>query len=226
MHASLGRFCARLAAGEPVTALMFGTSITFGSQVDPARDEEAAYPSQWRDAMLARFPGARLEVLNRGAPGSKIANAHERLEAVLAEKPDLLVVEYGINDCWEGAEGIDEFESSLRLLVERLRIAAAAPVILLTANMLNHRSSPEALELAWFAEKTAEVQTAGWTAAYMDCVRRIARDEGLPLADGYASWEAARAAGVDTDGLLANMANHPNREGHRLLAEALSALFV
>ena len=194
MHASLNRFQTRLAAGEPVSALMFGTSITFGSQVDPARDEEAAYPSQWRDAMLSKFPGARLEVLNRGAPGSKIANAHERLEAVLAEKPDLWVVEYGINDCWEGAEGIDEFESGLRLLVERLKMAASAPVILMTANMLNHQSSPEALELAWFADKTAEVQTTGWTAVYMDCVRRVARDEGMPLADGYARWQAARAS--------------------------------
>jgi lysophospholipase L1-like esterase len=225
MHPSLTRFRERLVAGEPVTATMFGTSITFGSQVDPARDEAIAFPSQWREAMLDRYVAAQLTVLNRGVPGTKIAQAHERLESVLAERPDLVVVEYGINDCWEGAAGIDAFESGLRLLVERLRVAAVAPFILMTANMLNHRSSPEALKLAWFADKTAEVQTEGWTEAYMECVRRMARDAGLPLADGYAQWEAARAAGVDTDALLANLANHPNREGHRLLAASLVAVF-
>ena len=79
----------------------------------------------------------------------------------------------------------------------------------------------EALAKAWFAETSARAQNAGWTTDYMNRVRRVAARLDIPLADGYARWEAARRAGVDTDTLLANGANHPNAAGHHLLAEAL-----
>jgi len=226
MHPSLRPFYDNLKHGVEERAVMFGDSITFGSQVDPGFDHDIVFHRQWHDALAKRIPGLRLTVENRGVPGNKIADALARVDRdVLALAPSLVVVEFGINDCWDGPDRIDEYEEGLRRLVDRLRGGGADTLVFLTANLLNHAVSPEALSLAWFAEKTAHAQNAGWMDAYMDRMRRVAGDVDIPLADGHARWKAARAAGTDTDLLLANKANHPNREGHRLLAEALLECF-
>lgn len=226
MHPSLRPFYENLTRDVEQRAVIFGDSIAFGSQVDPAFDHEIVFHRQWRDALQAHIPAMRLSVENRGVPGNKIDDALARVDRdVLALAPSLVVVEFGINDCWDGPDRIDHYEEGLRGLVERLRAGGTTALVFLTANGLNHAATPEALALAWFAEKTAHAQNAGWVDAYMDRMRRVAADVDLPVADGYARWEAARAAGVDTDLYLANRANHPNREGHRLLAEALQDCF-
>ncbi len=227
MHPSLAGFVAKARAGTPLRVVAFGDSIAFGSQIDPARDESLAFPAQWHEAMKSVWPGCDIAVVNKGVPGNRIDDAHARFARdVVAESPDLVIVEFGINDCWDGPERIGHFETRLRELVARLKTETGAAIVLLTANMLNHDFDAESVKLAWFAEKTASVQNAGWTRDYMERVRAVARESGVPLADGYARWEAARAAGTDTDVLLVNRANHPGREGHRLLAEPLIELFT
>ncbi len=226
MHPTLQPLFEKIKSGEPVKIIMFGDSITFGSQIDPDFDHEIVYHKQWHDVISRRFPEAKIEIQNRGVPGHKINHAHDRLEKeVLAENPDLVVIEFGINDCWDGEEMIENFEREMARLVDRIRAASDMPIVLLTANMLNHKVNPGAEKLAWFVEKTAAVQTNGWTQRYMERVAKVASKHDIPLANGYAEWEKVRAAGTDTDMLLANLANHPNRDGHRLLARSLLTIF-
>ena len=223
MHRTLEPISAKFRSGDAVTVVAFGDSITAGSQIDPERDESIVYHKQWHDRLAAEHAKLNLTIVNRGVPGHKIDHAHERVAAeVIEPNPDAVIVAFGINDCWDGPERIDHFERELSRLVWRIRSGArSTAIILMTTNMLNHRSSPEALKLAWFAEQTAAVQTSGWTTHYMNRVREVAGERDVPLADGYKRWEQARVRGVDTDSLLANLANHPNRDGHALLAEAL-----
>ena len=223
MHRTLEPISAKFRSGEDVTVVAFGDSITAGSQVDPERDESIVYHKQWHDRLAREYPKLSLTIVNRGVPGHKIDHAHERVQSeVIDAKPDAVIVAFGINDCWDGPGNIDHFERELSRLVWRIRSGArGTALILMTTNMLNHRSSPEALKLAWFADQTAAVQTAGWATHYMNRIREVAGERDVPLADGYARWEAARARGIDTDALLANRANHPNRQGHALLAESL-----
>jgi lysophospholipase L1-like esterase len=227
MHPSIRPIVEKFTAGTPVTVIAFGDSITAGSQVDPARDESIVYHKQWHDRLAQRYPKLALTIVNCGVPGHKIGDGHNRVQAeVIERKPDGVIVAFGINDCWDGPERADEFERELERLVQRVRAGCEAAIILMTTNMLNFRASEQAMKLAWFAEKTAQAQNAGWTDDYMQRVRNIAKRLDLPLADGYAKWQAARAAGVDTDALLANLANHPNRQGHALLADALDEVFA
>jgi lysophospholipase L1-like esterase len=227
MHASLRPIVEKFERGEPVTVIAFGDSITWGSQVDPARDESLVYHKQWRDRLAQRYPKLELTIVNRGVPGHKIGDAHERVDReVIEQDADAVIVAFGINDCWDGPEKAQAFEDELGRLVERIRAGCSAAIILMTTNMLNYRSSDEAMNLAWFAQNTAQAQNAGWTDDYMQRVRNVASRLAVALADGYAKWQAARQSGVDTDALLANLANHPNRQGHALLADALDEVFT
>jgi lysophospholipase L1-like esterase len=212
---------AKLRRGEPVTVVAFGDGVTAGCTIDPQRDESIAYHRQWHERLAAEKPQLKLTIVNRGELGQTVDEAHERVgRDVIDVKPDVVLVAFGVNDCRTGPERIDHFERELSRLVWRIRQSRTA-VVLMTTNMLNFRTTPQALALAPFAQQTAAVQTAGWTTHYVNRVREIAAERDVPLADGYAKWEAARARGVDTDTLLINGANHPNRQGHAMLAEAL-----
>jgi len=226
MHPSLRALVEKLERGEPASVIAFGDSITWGSQIDPSRDESIVYHKQWHQRMAQRYPRMKLTIVNRGVPGHKIGDAHARVQSEVIEKrPNGVIVAFGINDCWDGPQKAELFERELERLVGRIREGCDASIILMTTNMLNFSSSDAARKLAWFADKTAAAQNAGWTDDYMQRVRNVAQRSDVPLADGYAKWQTARAAGVDTDALLANLANHPNRQGHELLADALCEVF-
>jgi acyl-CoA thioesterase I len=226
MHPSLRPLIDKFQSGQPATLIAFGDSITFGSQIDPARDESMVYHKQWHDRMRERYPRLNLTIVNRGVPGHKITDAHARVQSeVIDKQPDAAIVAFGINDCWDGLEKAEQFERELERLVARIRHACGASPILMTTNMLNFRSSDAARRLAWFADQTAAAQNAGWTDEYMQRVRDVSARVDVPLADGYAKWQQARHAGIDTDTLLVNLANHPNRQGHELLADALFEVF-
>jgi len=221
VHRTLEPISAKLRRGEAVTVVAFGDGVTAGCTIDPQRDESITYHRQWHDRLAADNPHLKLTIINRGELGQTIDDAHERLDRdVINAKPEVVIVAFGVNDCRTGPERIDHFERELSRLVWRIRQSRTA-VVLMTTNMLNFRATPEAIALAPFAQQTAAVQTAGWTTHYVNRVREIAAERDVPLADGYAQWSAARARGVDTDALLINRANHPDRAGHALLADAL-----
>lgn len=227
MHPDLVPILERFRTGRATHMVAFGDSITAGSQIGRTPDASIVYHKQWHDKMAARYPALNMRIDNRGVPGDRINNAHERVQAdVIDASPDIIIVAFGINDTWLGPDNIDLFESEYVRLIERIRAAIpSTTIVLMTTNMYAFEVAPDALELAWFARDTARYQNDGWTDVYMGRVRQIARSAGLPLADGYKEWENARNAGIDTDALLANKANHPNKAGHRLLADGLLRLF-
>ncbi|MBO6000090.1 MAG: SGNH/GDSL hydrolase family protein, partial [Lachnospiraceae bacterium] len=56
------------------------------------------------------------------------------------------------------------------------------------------------------------------------CIREVAQEEQVCLADAYDVWEMARDAGCDWRDLLANYFNHPSVEGHTVYAITLMKL--
>jgi acyl-CoA thioesterase-1 len=92
---ALVRTTRRVAAGDPITIVAFGSSSTAGAG---ASSPDHSYPSRLAVELQRLFPGHSIKVLNRGINGEEAADMLARLDqAVLAEKPDLVLWQVGTN---------------------------------------------------------------------------------------------------------------------------------
>ena len=92
---SLPRVASKLAAGEPVMIVAFGSSSTSGwGSTSP----EFTYPNRLAEQLHRRYPGADITVVNRGRGGEDAPEMMTRLQvAVLDMKPDLVIWQVGTN---------------------------------------------------------------------------------------------------------------------------------
>lgn len=108
--------------------IVFGDSIASGQYVSPHL--------AWVTRMAERLPDHL--VMNAGYSGDTTRLALERMyHDVTAHKPDLIVVQFGLNDCniWDGQVRVsfEGFRSNLAEIVSRAKLAR---IVLVT----NHRT--------------------------------------------------------------------------------------
>ena len=101
------------AGGVPVV-LFFGTSLTAGLGLDP----EQAYPMLIEKK--AEAEGVPIKVVNAGLSGETTAGAVRRIDWVLREPVDLVVIEAGANDALRGL-GPDDARANLEQLIGAVR---------------------------------------------------------------------------------------------------------
>ena len=84
-----------------------------GTPSPPASPCDEAFPSFWREMLQQKYPEARLELINSGISGDTTLDGLARLDwSVLSYEPDLVTINFGINDCVLGL-GLEEFEMNL-----------------------------------------------------------------------------------------------------------------
>ena len=111
------------ATADDVVIVALGDSLTAGFGVAA----EQAFPSQLEAALAARGIAAR--VVNAGVSGDTTAGGRVRLDWVLADEPDLVIVELGAND---GLRGVDPRATKANLDDILARLAARGVKVLLT----------------------------------------------------------------------------------------------
>lgn len=97
---SLPRVARRIAAGDPVTIVAFGSSTTVGfGTTSPAY----TYPNRLLDQLRRKFPTADITIINRGMGGQDTPEMMKRFDAaVLAANPDLVIWQLGTNTVIRG----------------------------------------------------------------------------------------------------------------------------
>lgn len=98
---SLPRVARRIAAGEPVTIVAFGSSTTVGfGTTSPAY----TYPNRLADQLRRKFPTADISIINRGMGGQDAPEMMKRFDAaVLAADPDIVIWQLGTNTVVKGS---------------------------------------------------------------------------------------------------------------------------
>lgn len=176
---------------RPVRVVFLGDSLTAGLGLGA----EDAYPAQlgrtWRAAGLA------VEVVNAGVSGDTTAGGASRLDWILGQKPDVVVVALGANDMLRGLPP-EEAEANLRGILGRARAAGADPV--LVGMKANPTLGPD------------------YVTRFDGLYPRLAGELGVPLVpfllDGVAGVPGLNQA----DGI------HPTAEGQARLAALVGAV--
>jgi lysophospholipase L1-like esterase len=195
-------FDARAQKGEQLNVVFFGGSLTWGAQsTDPQRTSYRALVSQH---LKEAYPKARLELWDSAIGGTGTQLGAFRLERdVLAHKPDLVFLEFTINDDpyhTPDPDRLASYESIVRRLVQ-----AGVPV--------------EQVILPSKQDVLANPPARPLDAKH----KEIAQAYGLPVADAVALVKARVAEGKATPDQLwdaAPDATHPGDAGYALYAEA------
>ncbi|MDD6101609.1 MAG: SGNH/GDSL hydrolase family protein [Clostridiales bacterium] len=114
--------CERLAAvmekaamGGNVTIAYIGGSITAGSSASP--QAEMCYEGLLRKWWTGTFPNAKFTFVNAGIGATdSYLGVHRLEEDVLKKKPDLIVVEFSVNDA--GSNNAEPYESLIKRSLE------------------------------------------------------------------------------------------------------------
>lgn len=199
----------KLAAGEPIRYVVFGDSISAGYE---ASRPELSYPERFASAMRARYPDAPIAVLNKAVGGESSVGGLKRLQHdVIALRPDLVTIAYGMNDQNRQPDGsnavpVETFKRHLAEMAAGIQAQTDADILLVTPCLPNPR---------WmFASSNA--------AAYAEAIRSVGVELSLPVADVQQAWLEELAAGKSHESLLLNNLNHPNDYGHGVYAAVLA----
>ncbi len=126
---TLPRCTARLREGAALRITAFGSSTTEGIG---ASAPEASYPAVMRGGLLGEAPGKVREIVlsNRGIGGNNALDLHARLDAVIDDRPDLVLFQTGSNDPLQEVP-LDAFERLTRDDLDRLGRETAADLVLI-----------------------------------------------------------------------------------------------
>jgi lysophospholipase L1-like esterase len=92
---SLPHVARKLAAGEPVVIVAFGSSSTAGYG---STSPEFTYPNRLAEQLHRHYPGADITIVNRGKGGEDAPEMMKRLQdEVIDMKPDLVIWQVGTN---------------------------------------------------------------------------------------------------------------------------------
>jgi len=201
--------------------------VTFGDSTTAERGGVRTYSTQ----LAEKFPA--IEILNKGVGGNTTAMAAKRFQRdVLDAKPDLVVIQFGINDAavdvWKTPPGtssrvsLADYEKNLRSFVSEIR-EGGGEVILMTPNQV--RWTPKLKEMYGKPPYDPE-DPQGFTgilSSYAERVRSLAAELKVPLVDVYAFYDTPERR-VSTCVILLPDGMHLSEEGHVLVAKELAGL--
>ena len=121
----LKRVAMKLAAGQPITIVAVGSSSTAGAG---ASTSAGSYPSRLQVYLSEKFPRQKFTVINRGVNGEEIGDMLRRFDAVLLEKPDLVLWQLGTNSVLRD-HPLDQ-GAGIRDGLSRIKLAGADVVLI------------------------------------------------------------------------------------------------
>lgn len=183
-----------------VNLVFHGHSVPAGYWHDHEVHTADSYPALVLAALRRKFPYAVINGIVTAIGGENSPRGAERIGTVLDQHPDVLFIDYALND---RRAGLAEAERAWKRMIEAA-LARGVRVILLTP-------SPDQREPLVDVGVPLEQHAAQ--------IRRLAAAYGVGLVDSYQRFRAV--AGLDLAAYMSHV-NHPNRRGHELItAEVL-----
>ena len=197
----------KLRAGEKIRIVAYGDSITAGGD---ATAPGLVFWERWAEALRQKYPRATIETVNGATGGDSTVQGLQRLpEKVLAQKPDLVLIGFGMNDHNRGGVSSAAFADNLRTMIDRVRVDPGVEIVLFSAFPPNPKWHYGTHNMA----------------AYVAATETVAREKHCAFADVYHLWQQFAGKKKPED-LLGNNINHPNDFGHWIYFQSLLAMDV
>ena len=187
----------KLESGEPLEIIALGDSLTHGWMV------RKGYIDFINEMLKIKYPCGDFQIINRGIPGDTAEGGFHRLESdVIDYKPGLIFIQFGLNDAFSGVSP-EGFKNTIRRIVERIRSATEAEILLVTSVPVMDESGDLMIE------------------RFYNVIIDVSREQSVPVAQVHRYWKEKIAGGVNHGGLVQFDGVHPTVEGYRLMAEAI-----
>jgi acyl-CoA thioesterase-1 len=178
------------AARAPLRVLFIGTSLTAGLGLDP----DSAYPA--RVQRKADSAGIPVQVVNAGVSGETSAGALRRIDWVLRDPADVVVLETGANDGLRALQ-VDSTRANIEAIVRKIRARLPSARLVLVQMEAPPNLGPR------------------YTTAFRAMFPAVARDAGITLAPFLLEGVAGVSRLNQADGM------HPNDAGERIVTETV-----
>ncbi len=189
-----------------VNLVFHGHSVPAGYFKTPVVNTLDSYSYQLLEKLKTQYPYAVINVINTAIGGENSASGAKRFKAdVLSHQPDVLFIDYSLND---RRIGLDEAYDSWEKMIKKA-LKKGIKIILL---------SPSPDQRVDISEDHSILDQHG------NQVKRLAEENGLGFVDSYELFKSKVIAG---DSLIKYMSqvNHPNKAGHKLIADELLKYF-
>jgi acyl-CoA thioesterase I len=191
-----------------VNIVCHGHSVPSGYFATPFVDTFNAYPHLLHRTIKERFPFAAVNVIVTAIGGENSLSGNTRFcSEVLCHKPDIITIDYSLND-----RGIG-LEASKACWSEMIETA------------LNNNIKVILLTPSW--EKSYFEKSESWEELVMHAeqIRTLADKYNIGLSDSFSTFKNYIGNGGDLADLLSHV-NHPNRKGHELITRELAKWFI
>jgi lysophospholipase L1-like esterase len=201
----------KLETKKPLTIAVLGDSISTGCNAS-GWAKMAPFQPAYQDLFamnLEAVYGTKVSVKNFAVGGTDSAWGLANIGKVIAAKPDIVVLAFGMNDD-PGNRSAGSYQANIKAMIDAMRKANPATEFILVATMLGNQE---------------------WTVIhpelfpqYRNALAKLC-GRGIILADMTTIWAELLKQKKYWD-ITGNGVNHPNDFGHRVYAQVLSALLI
>lgn len=185
-----------------INIVFHGHSVPAGYFKTPQVNTLGAYPNLFLKKLKTIYPLAVVNVIVTAIGGENSVKGAERFERdVLIHKPDLILIDYSLND---RGVGLEKAYSAWNQMIKSAK-DQGIKVILLTP-------SPD--QNVNYADPANELRK------HADQVRKLASENQLGLVDIYQAFEFLYPDKEQLSKYMSQV-NHPNELGHELIANEL-----
>jgi acyl-CoA thioesterase I len=189
-----------------INLVFHGHSVPAGYFKTPNVKPFDSYPLQVLRQLKEKYPYSVINVINTSIGGENSVSGQRRFETeVLNHKPDILFIDYALND---RRVGLDESKEAWTKMIEKAKQDGIKIILLTPSPDLGVNLSAPSNELEKHATQ----------------IRELSQKYNVGLADSYSVFRKVEA---DCDCLKDYMSqsNHPNEKGHLLITSEIMKYF-
>lgn len=190
-----------------INLVFHGHSVPAGYWHDHEVHTLESYPYMVLQKLKAQYPYAVINVIVTAIGGENSVQGQKRFEEeVLTHNPDVLMIDYALND---RGVGLEKAREAWEKMIQSA-LAQDIKVILLTP-------SPD--------QRVDILEPENLLAQHAEQIRGLAKKYQIGLADPFAQFQKLLENGEALETYMSHV-NHPNQQGHEIIVQSLLPWFI